>query len=75
MQAGRLMQKGISGGSVTFGRWLLFPRQLQLQLGVSEQELTSVVQIYSSPVISGLRLGFIPANFRYSIEKSCLRCL
>lgn len=41
-QANRLAQKGFSGGSVTFGRSLLFPGQLQLQLGGSERELTGV---------------------------------
>lgn len=70
--ANRLLQKGIS---VNFGRSLLLPGQLQLQLGILEQELTDVVQVCSSPVISRLRPGFIPANFTYSIEESELRCL
>lgn len=69
-QASSLVPKGIWGGSVTFGRSLLFPGQLQLQLGLSERELTGAARARSSPLTSRPRPGFIPAYFKYSAEKS-----
>lgn len=57
MQAGK---QGISRGSVASGRWFLFADQLQLH--ISERELTGAAQVPSSPVSWRLLPAFTPAD-------------
>lgn len=57
MQAQGLVQKGISGGSVTFSRKFLIPELPQLWLGIWECELADFTMCSSpclhSPVLPG----------------------